>query len=558
MTTYKDAKSVTLRCEDLKTLYQQRNRNIVGWYDLLALTDELEQKGMESVVVNDPRTFYNTALHLLTPEIPHRIPVQGQDKESIAWASSLEQLVDTTWAGINRQYRRRGRKSWLEYMVGLMLATGWYSVLAIAATDKLIAEVWNPYEVFPDWDGQDMYSVAHIFSLDNRQARRLFQQRGWTTPSHFRGQNIIIFDLWEVTDEGVINATTADGMFVKPETIEPFEEIPIIAGPVGGLPDDGPIGSNRRRKTEQEWRASIGQSILATNQAIYKNQNRVTTFMQQILRDTAQPKYWDKGRGGPVVTPEELERRGGIFHLGEDQDMGTVAMPGIPVELTALINSYEQMVQRGSLPRALSGQVQNIPMGLMSQVAAAAVQVLSSMHSAVKDILSEVDNTWTAGILGGVFEAGAKVLPQNVPMELVRFDVKYPIHIPGDLVQRATITRMISPNARISPPTALDLFWPEIQDPQAELAVARADDAQQHPLWQQLTLISALREESDLLRKNNRNEDAALLDKAQEIMITQIMGAGAQPSPNGRAAGGVPPEGMSPNEQALLNQVTGQ
>jgi len=136
MPTYTKPSQVTDRCTSLAKLWAIRNRNISGWYDTLSLFDELKQKDMESVVSNDPRTFYNTALHLLAPNIPHRIPVQGLDREAIAWASSIERTVTDTWSSLDRQYRRRGRKSWMEYMTGLLLATGWYAVLCMATTDK--------------------------------------------------------------------------------------------------------------------------------------------------------------------------------------------------------------------------------------------------------------------------------------------------------------------------------------------------------------------------------------------------------------------------------------
>ena len=452
-------------------------------------------------------------------------------------------------------------------MVGLMLVTGWYAVMAMATRDKLIAEVWNPMEVYPDWDSQGMYSVAHVFTITSAQAGRLFKQRDWAFPDRLRGRNITIWDLWEITDDGVINATVAENVLVKPETIEPFvddedlPEIPILCGPVGGLPDDGAISANRRQfrgtlsTPSGEWRANVGQSILAVNADIYKNHNRMVTFMQQILRDTAQPKYWEKSRGNvPILTPEDLEKRGPIFRLGADDDIGTVAMPGIPVELTALINLYEQMIQQGSLPRALSGQVENIPLGLMSQVAASAMKALSPFHKTIQGILTDIDNAWLGGLLDGTFQVETLTLPQDVPIHLFRFDIFYPISIPGDLVQRATIMRMTSPSARISATTALDLFFPEIANPQEELANARADDAQANPVFAILNLISALREEAALLRQTGNNDDADLLDRAQEVLITQITqgGQGQQPPSNG--AGGIPPSGLSPNAQALLAQ----
>lgn len=559
---YKDAAKVTNRCTELAGLWAKRNQNIADWYSLLSMYDDLQQKNMESVVANDPRTFYNTALHLLTPTVPHRIPIQGLDREAQAWAGSLERVVNQTWKGLDRQYRKRGRKSWMEYTVGLLLCTGWYAILNIAARDKLIAESWNPVEVYPDWDGSGLYTVAHIFTISNKQARRLFAQRGWDN-SLFRTKrsgDITIYDLWEMEGANVMNVTVAETAMVKNNPGEPFEEIPILVGPAGGLPDDGPIDKIRRTRTKDDWRANIGQSILATNAAVYKGHNRLITFMQQILRDTAQPKYWERKKGGNqrILTPETLEKRGGIFDLGEGDEIGTLQMPGIPVELTGLIASYEAMIQRGSLPHALSGDVGNIPIGLMSQVAAAAVQTLSLFRNTLTGILTDIDNTWKDGILGGIYRQDVMTIPQNISPDIINFDTEFAINIPGDLTQRATILRMISPSARIAASTGLDMFFPEIQDPAQELAQARTDDAQMHPVFSLLNLISALREEADLLRKSGNDTDAVLLERAGQAIQAQLEGM-TQPQQaqgtNGRDAGRIPAQGVSPNDQAAMRDL---
>lgn len=556
---YKAPAEVVRRCEEIKRLWSSRDTSIVENYRLLSLADELEQKGMESVVTNDPRTFYNMALHLITPKIPHKIPVQGLERESQVWANNLERIIDTTWRGINRQYRRRGRKSWLEYTAGLLLSTGWYSILVIAASDKLLAEAWNPIEVYPEWDDQGLSAVAHIWTLQPAATKRLFSQRGWEWDNVLAGRKVDFYDLWEVVGPNVINVTVANTKVVKPEKVEPFEEIPILVGPVGGLPDDGPISASSRTKVNRDWRSEIGQSILSTNAEVYKQYNKMITMMQQILRDTAQPKYWEKSTGGNILTPEGLESRGPIFRMGPNDDIGTLQMPGIPVELTGLITTFDAMIQRGSFPHAISGQVSNIPLGLMSQVAAAAVQVLSLYHNAMMDILTDIDNIWLHGILEGTFKIQGIELPGGVTSDIFDFNIEYPISIPGDLVQRATILRMISPTARISPESALDIFFPEIGDPIGEMAKARASDSQQHPVFAMLTLISALREESKLLRASGKNEDAALLEQAQVALMTQILGQGQesqQPPPaNGAQPAGIPSTGLSPQVQQLMNQL---
>ena len=72
-----DANYIIQRCQSLQTNWSTRRDKFRTWYDILLLTDELEQEGMESVTTNDPRTNYNLAKHLLiTMTIADKIPLE--------------------------------------------------------------------------------------------------------------------------------------------------------------------------------------------------------------------------------------------------------------------------------------------------------------------------------------------------------------------------------------------------------------------------------------------------------------------------------------------------
>jgi hypothetical protein len=177
------------------------------------------------------------------------------------------------------------------------------------------------------------------------------------------------------------------------------------------------------------------------------------------------------------------------------------------------------------------------------------------MKNAITGVLTDIDNTWKDGIFSGVYEQETLTIPEGIPLDAIMFDAKYTINIPGDLIQRATILRMISPSARISSSMGLDLFFPEIQDPIRELAQARTDDAQMHPVFSMLNLISALREEAEMLRKMGNETDAQLLDQAQEALKAQLQGTMQPQQENGRAPSGIPAKGVSPTEQARLKDL---
>ena len=555
-----DAAQTIAICDELGKLWYGRNAKFRDWYDILALYDYLKQKGMESVISNNPRTYYNAALHLLTPPTPPiRIPVEGLDPETTSWANQLEEAIRESWYGLDRRYRRRARKGWMQYVVGLMLVTGWYSVLCMVVEDQLIAEAWNPIEVYPDWDGLELYRCAHVFILRGNQARQFVSRRGWNLKRVIGGpyDTVTIYDLWEVDGNKVTNTTVADTTLVKPTRAEPFDSIPIFVGPVGGLPDDGPISATRARAINQDWRSEVGQSIFATNEGMYNNHNRMMTFMQQIVRDTAQPKYWEKGQNPGILTPEALEKRGPIFRLGQGDEIGTLQMPGIPLELSSILSQYEGMIQRGGIPAAIFGQMAaSMPVGAMTQVAAATVQALALFHRATVDLLGDVINTWADGIIDGTYKGVSVRPPSSIPRRLLRFDATFPLHIPGDLIQRATVLRMISPEAQLSPVTGLDLLFPEIEDPLGEVAKVRAAAAGRHPIFLTLGLVSALREEARLLRSQGLTEDAELLERAESVVRASLEGVMlGQQNGGGRPPGGVPPAGMSPGAQEELERL---
>ena len=59
-----------------------------------------------------------------------------------------------------------------------------------------------------------------------------------------------------------------------------------------------------------------------------------------------------------------------------------------------------------------------------------------------------------------------------------------------------------------------------------------------------------------MLRQSGNTDDADLLMRAQEILMSQILGeqapSGQAPAGNGNAPSGIPSKGISPNVQEML------
>ncbi len=516
-----EAKATTLQ-----KFWSRRNDKFRAWYKRLRLDDNLKAPNMESFIANDPRTLYNLASHLLTAShIPHNIPLDGIPPVAQDAVAQVETFWKTSWSALDKDNRNRGRQSWMRYFTGLMLATGWYAVFVMATEEGLIADVWNPAEVYPDYsDG--LSSVVHIYNLKASAARKRIVEKGWSATITGE-QQVKVIDFWEYNDAGQPeNTILMGGKFVKPPTPHPdLKTIPVLVSPVAGLPDNGAIDEG-----DESWKDNIGESIVATNDGVYENYNRQLTFLQQILRDTAQPRFKERSRTGNVLQAENVFKRGAIFKMDIDEDVGVIDMPSIPAELRTQLFDIQGMIQRGGFPWVLYGNVQQEIAGfVMSQIAAAAHQILQPYRDALSSVLTDIDNAW----LGMMRDGGARPKQFTLPVELPEsalFDIALKVQIPGDLAIRASTARQLAPDFRLSHTTVVDQLFPEIRDPNRELALRQRDDALSHPVAGQLALIASLREQSLALIADNQPDLARLYENAAKLAESQLQ----PPTPTGQ------------------------
>lgn len=536
-----DAKKLISRCSGLKDNWSTRNRKIREWYDILTLKDELAQEGMESVVSNDPRTGFNLGKHLMTSSIvAHKIEAEGLAPESVAATSYLESYIDKRWSADEVRYRRIGKQGIKSQIVALMLATGWYSIFSMVDEDRIWSEVWNPMEVYPEFGSDGLVEVAHIYSMKPAVANRKVKLMGWDIKYPFT-HNINLYDYYGFDDEGdVVNGIVLGQQYVKPLEKDPALSklgiLPIFISPIGGLPDSGAISP--------KWQEHFGESIVATNEELGKNYNRMLTFAQQLMRDTANPRWFERSSGDtPILREEDLFKRGAIFRGAPGEDVGPLPVPPIPVELRQSLFDYQNMYQRGLFPWALYGNVQQQMSYLaMANIASAALQVLTPYMEAFGGLLSDIDNYQVKMIMDNGFRPYGFKLPENLPKEF-QFDVQADIEIPGYLIQRATVSRMLNPNFRLPERWVMDKMFPEIRDPLRAQAMVRSEDAMMHPKAILVDSIIAYREQARRFRRAKPPDiDSA---KLYEKLAASLEAELTIPQP-GR--GGAPAEVKVPRE----------
>jgi len=590
----RNASVIIARCNELKTFWAPRDAAMRRWYRLIEMIDELKTEKMESFVGNDPRALYNLVLHLLDAKIPHRIKDYDSVDPAVSTAvASVSRFFKTAWKDVQSNYRKTNpRQSQQRTTLGFMLATGWYAEFAAVTDDgkRCYSEPWNPIDIYPMWDAtQGLSEVAHITRISSMQASNMSKRNGWNlgggNHAQWRasvGRNITVYDYWwvEISDtfpfiQAIWNAIVIDTVLVKFERTR-FKRWPIYVAPIGGLPDMGsltegagvsPTYSSTLKLHTQEsnverWKAELGQSIVATNEHIYRTWNKWWSFSLQLLRDTAQPRIFERSRTGKaIVKPEDVFKRAAIFRGGPDDSVDFLGTPPIPLELRSAQLDMEAMMQRGGVSWSMYGNVQGqLTASVMSQIAASANQVLRPFHEAFVNQYEDKDNDWLADIKERGVHPYGWTYPDNLPDNVV-VSADYDIEIPGDLAARATQARMLDPDFRLSYTYVLKKLFPDIEDSMLERAQSRADQAERHPSNALIALVQYYRRQAAWLDKTGDRETAKLYGTVADATLAMLMGEQERErQPAGQARGGraetVPertalPERATPPEGAI-------
>jgi len=553
------AEIVISRCKELRTYWAPRNDAMKRWYRMIEMIDELKTDKMESFVGNDPRALYNLVSHLLDTNIPHRVKDYDiADLEVSSAVAEVSRYFKVSWKDAKNNFRRSNpRQSMMATFIGFMLATGWYAMFSINSDDgsRTYKEPLNPMEVYPMWDGMlGLDEVARIYKISSKQAINMAKKNNWAFNSPYpqwrasAGTDVPVYDYWwtEVADEFPFTLAIWNAIVIGRDLVKfgqtRFKRIPIYVAPVGGLPDMGSLSEGvmptysstlklqTQEITAERWKAEIGQAIIATNENIYRTWNKWWSFSLQLLRDTAQPRIFEKSRSGKaIVQPQDVFRRGAIFRGGPDDAVEFIGTPPIPLELRSTQLDLEAMMQRGGVSWAMHGSLAGqVSSYVMSQIAASANQVMKPFHQAIIDALSDMDNDDLADIRErGIRPYGWKY-PSKLP-DNVMVSAEYEVEIPGDLVQRATNARMLNPDFVLSYSYVIGKLFPDIGDTLQERAQVRADKAELHPSNSVIALIQYYRQQAAYLSKIGDSEGAKLYEMAADMAIQMLQPA--QPEP---------------------------
>jgi hypothetical protein len=522
------------RCQELERYWQDRNKKFQEWYTIIQMIDTLAQSGMESFVGNDPRAAFNLLVSVLNQPTYHALPSSRLTVENLKASSDLANFYDTAWNDVMQTYRQRGR-TFDRDLIKFFLATGWgfiYSNFTIDGT-AVTAEPLNPATVYPMWD-DTLFECSRKLTPGKNALLRMALRNKWgnmASPS----DSTVLRDYWYLDDGGKVhNSIIIDGRAVKPDTLEsklnsiPKPRIPIFGAPVGGLPDRGEIA-----QSNAFFKKEMGQSAIATNENVYATINRWRTFMSQILRDTSQPKTYEKSsRAEKIVKPGEWDKRGAHFKLGLQDEVGYIQPPAMAVEMRSSTMDLEAMEQRGGPSWSMYGDVSSqMTAYVMSQIVSSTNQAACEFHDGICDIKTDIDNWWRELIRDSGFKPYNYKLDKLIENE--RVEATFEMRIPGDLVQRATAAKMLNPNFTVSPEYIYSHQFQDIRNPMEEDARIRAAEARRSPEFAEITKIAALRQEALNLRAAKDTKSAQLYEKLANTLEQRLTGSMEQQTGNG-------------------------
>jgi hypothetical protein len=497
------------------------------WYDLIRLKDDLAQDNMESVIGNDPRSSYNLAVWLLTPKTWSIDSFkEGLSDEEVQGVTVLEQLVQREVMLSMRQARGSLHGSYLAQAVKLFVATGWIALIAAPTAPRWTLNAWHPMTVFPGYSPNGMLEeVGRKYSMTARHANALVFHEDWIPPASPFRSNTALRQWWVQTPDGVFMAVVMGDHLARPLGPTMFDEMPIYCQPAGGLPDDGTI-------MDDKWRAEVGQSIVAAVLDLQKNYNKMLTYMQQLLRDTANPKWIERVEQGGMVKAEDLGKRGGVWTIGLGEDIWAVQPPGPPVDLRTHMFDVRNQTQRATFQDASFGGGE-VSAFVMANITGSTKQTLQPFLDGVRDA-NGVLFTRTAA-LARKMNLSIGGLPVGDAPEDVSLDFKYDVEVPGDFLQRANSARLLNPDFRLSTETVMDLQFPEVMSAFDENLRLTTEDVMRSEVMVAIKSIVELRRSAFQANQAGDGESEALLVRAADRQEAQLLGPA---TPEGGPGGG--------------------
>ena len=506
----------------LKGSWYERKTKFQEWYDLLCL-EKPSMPGMEVHVSNEPRTFYNMALYLFaTGDIKHNIGVEGDNPAEFDKQAKVSRACQYVWKMIDYDRQKGGNSPFLQELGFHLLVLGWYSVVFSYDEENsmLIAELWNPSEVFPRYEDGEMTACTHSYTLTRLSAKRKANANGWDYRPSSGDSMVVTLDNYFYLDENNIlqNMILIENKAVTP--VVPRENMKLMVAPVAGFPDKGSI------KTGENWKGLLGQGIFEAPKGVWNSFNKLNSFVLERGREAAEPKWIERSAGAPKVQPEQLKKRRAVFHYGLNESLDPVEYPAMPQEIITSLDGFRKDIAKATFSDAVYGLVGSYESGYtLSQVLeSSANQILYPYMEAKHFILAEGDRFFLKKQKTSkkVFQIKGKFIEKLKPTDIpddVDISVESDVATAKDWLQRANIAAMLTDHVD---ETFIRSEVLKISDPQAISRRKTLDDMRNHPLTKNIEMVSKYRAHAGYLEANGDPEQAEVFKKAADALEAQF------------------------------------
>ena len=558
---------------DLKNFWAKRNKKFREWFEVLVMLDTLASKGLESYVSNEPQTFYDMAHYLLTRgDISHSASIETESAVELDKRAKIDRACQYNWSNIDRERRLGGNYPFIDELGFFLLALGWHSVMYYfdKKTGLLKSQIWNPYDVYPNFSNGQLAEVVHSYPITNSEACYKAERNGWNYENRGGGlattQSVVVDDYWKIINGKYYNCVLYNGNVVDGWVERP--SVKLLVAPVAGFPDKGSLTPRG-----YQWQQRIGRGIFEVNEPVALAFNKWKTMVSQILRDTAQPIIQEFS-SSPQATPEQLRERGGYFHFAPgEQGLQRVPPAAIPIEIQAHLMEIRREIQKGSFNDAVWGMIEGQPGYALSMMASSSAnQILYPYMDAKHFVIEEGDNFWLSNLKSTkrVFEIKGKLIEKLKPTDIpegVNIIVESDVASPKDWLERSTIANNLANH--LDDVTILKEILNQ-RDPQGIKRKKDLDDIMKSPEAMALKKISAFRAHAKYLDFHGDKEQARAFRRMADSMEAQMslpapgqatfpeqgrveqQRAEGAPKPKPRVAPGVaPPEatsGFSPQQ----------
>ena len=356
----KDEHKILGRTRDLQTFWSARDAKIIEEREYIRnqiLQPVTIKKGFVNVRLNEAPVFFDLAVSILSGYDPKfTLPLTSQEETEKAKANKGERFFSGVYRENDRKQLALGNKRWLEQLAWYICG-GWYAVFPHIETDEkdnpeFVWEVYDPITVYPRWSSGKMIELARVYWTNEDSAYQMAKNNDWILPTRSGNihQNVEIRSYWTLENGEVENVVFIDDKLSKEITHEvEFDEIPILAGAVGGSP------AGASGMSDKNWTARNFASVIQNNRGMYDQLDRWVSIQMQVGYLASHPPTIEYTKSGqPKLKPEELGA-GSLIHrqIGETIDLLREATSS--VDFNSVFSFINQAVQKGSVAPIVYG-----------------------------------------------------------------------------------------------------------------------------------------------------------------------------------------------------------